>query len=268
MAILFDLDGVFYQADKPVTGAVEVTHWAAENAIPHLFLTNTSSKPRSVLIEKLGRFGITIDEAHILTPPVATVRWLRKHLAGKKIALFVADKTRVEFAGIEITQPGEAAAAVVVGDLGSSWDYATLNRAFRMLMANPKPRLIALGMTRYWQADDGLRLDVAPFVMALAYAAEAEPLVLGKPARSFYQAGIDILAEPAEQIVMVGDDIRADVEGAQQAGLKSVLVRTGKFRQGDLELGINADAVLDSVADFPLWYEQNVGASYKRKSAK
>ncbi|MDA3870197.1 MAG: HAD hydrolase-like protein [Gammaproteobacteria bacterium] len=135
-----------------------------------------------------------------------------------------------------------------------------------MLMAEPKPRLIALGMPRYWQADDGLRQDVAPFVTALAYAAEVEPLVLGKPARSFYQAGIDILAEPAEQIVMVGDDIRADVEGAQQAGLKTVLVRTGKFRQGDLELGIKADAVLDSVADFPVWYEENI--SFKCKGAR
>ncbi|MDT8451455.1 MAG: TIGR01458 family HAD-type hydrolase [Gammaproteobacteria bacterium] len=265
MAILFDLDGVFYQADKPVASAVEVAHWASENAIAHLFLTNTSSKPRSALIEKLERFGIMIDEAHILTPPVATVRWLRKNLAGEKIALFVADKTRVEFSGIEIVQPGEDAAAVVVGDLGSGWDFAILNRAFRMLMAEPKPRLIALGMTRYWQADDGLRLDVAPFVMALAYAAEVEPLVMGKPARSFYQAGIDILAEPAEQIVMVGDDIRADVGGAQQAGLKTVLVRTGKFRQGDLELGIKADAVLDSVADFPVWYEETIIGRKRRK---
>lgn len=261
MAILFDLDGVFYQVDKPVAGAVEVARWVSENAIPHLFLTNTSSKPRSALIEKLGRFGIAIAEAHILTPPVATVRWLRKYLAGEKIALFVADKTRVEFSGIEIAQTGEDAAAVVVGDLGSGWDFAILNRAFRMLMAEPKPRLIALGMTRYWQADDGLRLDVAPFVMALAYAAEVEPLVLGKPARSFYQAGIDILAEPADQIVMVGDDIRADIQGAQQVGLKAVLVRTGKFRQGDLELGIKADAVLDSVADFPGWYEENISAA-------
>ena len=92
MAILFDLDGVFYQADKPIEGAAEVARWASDNNIPHLFLTNTSSKPRSALVEKLAHFGIETDEAHILTPPVATVRWLQQNLTDEKIALFVPEK--------------------------------------------------------------------------------------------------------------------------------------------------------------------------------
>ena len=255
MAILFDLDGVFYQADKAVAGAADVARWAKDNAIAHLFLTNTSSRPRSALVEKLAGFGIDTDEAHILTPPVAAVRWLQQNLAGEKIALFVPDKTKAEFADFEVAQEDEDVAAVIIGDLGRDWDFATLNRAFQLLMSEPRPKLIALGMTRYWQADDGLHLDVAPFVMALSHAADVEPLVMGKPALSFYKVAVDILAEDVDQIVMVGDDIRGDVDGAQQAGLKAVLVRTGKFRESDLESGIKPDAVLDSVADFPAWYE-------------
>ncbi len=55
---------------------------------------------------------------------------------------------------------------------------------------------------------------------------------------------------------MVGDDIRADVDGAQQAGLKGMLVRTGKFRATDLEEGITPFAILDSVADLPGWWRK------------
>ena len=257
MAILFDLDGVFYQADTPIEDAAEVARWASDNNIPHLFLTNTSSKPRSALIEKLAHFGIETNEAHILTPPVATVRWLQQNLAGEKIALFVPEKTKSEFSEFDVAQADdENVAAVIVGDLGSDWDFNTLNRAFRLLMSASKPQLIALGMTRYWLADEGLRLDVAPFVMALSHASGVEPLVMGKPAQSFYQAAIDILDKPTENIVMVGDDIRGDIEGAQKLGLKAVLVRTGKFRENDLETGIKPDAVLDSVVDFPSWYEK------------
>ena len=256
LAILFDLDGVFYQANQAIAGAADVSRWVKDNAIPHLFLTNTSSKPRSALVEKLAGFGIDTDETHILTPLVAAVRWLQQNISAEKISLFVPEKTRAEFSALEIAQDDEIVAAVVIGDLGSGWDFATLNRAFQLLMSASKPKLIALGMTRYWQAEDGLRLDVAPFVMALSHAAEVEPLVMGKPALSFYQAAIDILGEPADSIVMVGDDIRGDVDGAQLAGLKAVLVRTGKFRERDLELGIKPDAVLDSVVDFPEWYEK------------
>jgi ribonucleotide monophosphatase NagD (HAD superfamily) len=55
---------------------------------------------------------------------------------------------------------------------------------------------------------------------------------------------------------MVGDDIEADIGGAQRFGLKTVLVRTGKFRPDALERSsIVPDAVLNSVADLPGWLE-------------
>jgi ribonucleotide monophosphatase NagD (HAD superfamily) len=46
---------------------------------------------------------------------------------------------------------------------------------------------------------------------------------------------------------MVGDDVEADVAGARAAGLKGILVRTGKYRAGTEEGG--ADLVLDSFAE-------------------
>ena len=118
-------------------------------------------------------------------------------------------------------------------------------------MKDPQPRLIALGMTRYWQANDGLRLDVAPFIVALEHASDIQAVVKGKPAKAFYQTAIEILATPAEKIVMVGDDIRSDVQGAQHAGMQGILVKTGKYRPVDLQQNIQPDAVLDSVKDLP-----------------
>jgi ribonucleotide monophosphatase NagD (HAD superfamily) len=55
---------------------------------------------------------------------------------------------------------------------------------------------------------------------------------------------------------MIGDDIVTDVGGAQQAGLKGVLVKTGKFRPQDLTREVQPDAVLDSIADLPSWWER------------
>ena len=40
-----------------------------------------------------------------------------------------------------------------------------------------------------------------------------------------------------------------DVRAAQRAGLRGVLVRTGKFREKDLAGGLAPTLVLDSVAD-------------------
>jgi ribonucleotide monophosphatase NagD (HAD superfamily) len=49
---------------------------------------------------------------------------------------------------------------------------------------------------------------------------------------------------------MVGDDIKADALGAKACGIKGVLVKTGKYREGDLTFG-DADLVLESLADLP-----------------
>src|ERR1700716_3884999 len=80
--------------------------------------------------------------------------------------------TRTDFMGVPaLAEDAESgAASVVLGDLGTAWTFATLNRAFRLLMASPDSVLIGLGATRYWRAADGLRLDVGPFVEALECA--------------------------------------------------------------------------------------------------
>jgi ribonucleotide monophosphatase NagD (HAD superfamily) len=50
----------------------------------------------------------------------------------------------------------------------------------------------------------------------------------------------------------VGDDMVNDVLGAQAAGLTGVLVRTGKYREGDEERSEGRpDHVLPSFADVP-----------------
>jgi phospholysine phosphohistidine inorganic pyrophosphate phosphatase len=256
--ILFDLDGVLYNADELISGAVDAVRWVKEHHVPHLFVTNTTSHSRGALSDKLTRFGFQVADSEILTPAFAAAEWLRSQRADQ-IALFVRASTRSEFADLawlpDLAEHG--ASYVIVGDLGEHWDYRTLNRAFRLLHDNPDAPLIALGMTRYWRAADGISLDVAPFVTALEHATGRKALVFGKPAARFFRAAAERLALPAEQILMIGDDLDADIGGAQAAGLKGALVKTGKFRTTDLEGSVRPYAVLDSIASLPSWWARH-----------
>ena len=257
-AILFDLDGVLYTGSHAVEGAASVIKWCLDNAIPHLFLTNTTSRPRSALVDKLANFHIKADPDDFLTPAIAAQQWLHSNINGK-IALFIPEATRDEFAEFEQCdhKAEQGAEAVIIGDLGEAWDFKTLNRAFRLLMSNTDTKLIALGMTRYWRAEDGLRLDAAPFVKALEHASGREAIVLGKPSVEFYSSALIRLGCKASETIMIGDDIRGDIEGSQNAGIRGLLVTTGKFQQSDLERGIRPYDVIDSVADLPAWWNSN-----------
>jgi len=256
--LLVDLDGVLYQEGRAIEGAPEAVTWLVEHDVPHLFLTNTTSRPRAALVEKLAGLGIETDAGCILTPPVAAERWLAEHAPGPA-ALFVPEETAGEIEAVpRLAADAESgAASVVLGDLGEGWSFPVLNRAFRLLMAEPEPALVALGMTRYWRAPDGLRLDVAPFVKALEHATGATATVLGKPAGAFYRAALALLGCAADATVMIGDDVVGDVQGAQRAGLRGVLVRTGKYRPADEQGEIRPDAVLESIADLPDWWQRS-----------
>ena len=55
---------------------------------------------------------------------------------------------------------------------------------------------------------------------------------------------------------MIGDDLENDVQGAQKAGLRAMLVCSGKHNKNSPQLKfVQPDAILPSLADLPTWLE-------------
>jgi ribonucleotide monophosphatase NagD (HAD superfamily) len=112
--------------------------------------------------------------------------------------------------------------------------------------------LVALQKNRYWMRADGLSLDVGLFVAALEYATRREAVVVGKPARSFFELALAELDVEVGAAAMVGEDVETGIGGAIAAGLAGVLVRTGKYRHRDAAAsGTEPTATIDSIADLP-----------------
>ncbi|HYE95174.1 MAG TPA: TIGR01458 family HAD-type hydrolase [Rubricoccaceae bacterium] len=242
--LLLDLDGTLYEDRRPILGAVEIVRRLRRMRLKVRFVTNTTSKGRAAIVEHLHALGFEAKPEEIFNPGVAAAALLRHE--GAKAALFVPDAALPDFKGV--ARDDEHPDVVVVGDLGDGWTFETLNRAFR-LVHEKGARLMGLGRTRYWQAADGLRLDVGPFVAALEAATGQHAVVVGKPDPAFFlAAAADLKVEPG-RLAVVGDDVETDVRAAQRAGLRGVLVRTGKFREKDLAGGLAPTLVLDSVAD-------------------
>ncbi|MFY9552397.1 MAG: TIGR01458 family HAD-type hydrolase [Thermoanaerobaculia bacterium] len=246
-ALLVDLEGTVYQDGRLIPGAAAALAAARERGVEHVFVTNTTSRPRSVLARELSGMGLRVDPSQIFTAPRAA----REHLLsrGMRRAHFLLRPALLEdFDGVEPADSG--AEAVVLGDLGDEMTYTRLNRAFRLLLSGAE--LVALARNRYWRSADGLMLDAGPFVAALEHASGKTATLAGKPSPAFFAAALASLDASHEETAVVGDDLESDVGGGQAAGMRGVLVTTGKFRPGDLEgSSIRPDAVLESLADLP-----------------
>ncbi|HEU4844963.1 MAG TPA: HAD family hydrolase [Burkholderiaceae bacterium] len=76
-----------------------------------------------------------------------------------------------------------------------------------------------------------------------------------KPDPAIFLAGCAALGVAPEAAVYVGDDLRLDVAGAQQAGLRAVwLNRSGS--DAHLELGITPDAICATLDELETWLHQ------------
>jgi HAD superfamily hydrolase (TIGR01458 family) len=220
------------------------------------FITNNTTRARRDLVRELERIGVVLDEEELQTTPVAAAR----ALAGRRVLALTMPRIIDDLRGIELV--GESADAVLIGGADETaapnqvFSYMNLARAFAELGAGAE--LYCLHRNRWWQTARGPLLDAGAFVAGLEYAAETEATVLGKPSRAYFQAALEALDADAELTWMVGDDLDADIAGAKAFGMRTVLVRTGKFREEDLDASaVVPDVVLDSIADLPEWLEDH-----------
>jgi len=244
---LFDLDGVFHVGSSIVPGAVETIEYLRFNNIPYRFTTNTSTRSRESLQRKLNGIGVPLRGEEIISSPYAAVLYLRQR-SNPRCCFVLADDVRSDFAEFESDEVNPE--AIVLGDVGDKWNYDLLNRLFGMMMNGAE--LIALHKGRYWQVEDGLRMDIGAFVAGLEYVTGKQATIIGKPSRSFFELALQELGLPAEDVAMIGDDIISDVGGAQDAGLKGILVKTGKYRPDVVSHSpVTPDLILDSIGKLP-----------------
>lgn len=250
---LLDLDGTLYQEGAAIPGAVDALARLRHRGTPFRLVTNTTSRSRGMLVDRLAGYGFTVRMDEIFTATLAGVGILES--AGHRaIAPFVPPGALEDMGGLALaggtsgSPARHPADAVVVGDLGEGWTFDLLQEAFEDLLGGAA--LVALSRDRYWRNGQRLTLDAGPFVTALEYASGKPATVAGKPSPRFYAAAVASLGVDASSVVMVGDDLWSDVEGAQRAGLQGWLVRTGKFDEDLLSASsITPDRILPSVAE-------------------
>jgi len=249
---LVDLDGTLYAGGSALPGAAKALQRLRQRQVPFRLVTNTTSRSRSMLLQRLTDYGFDVQLEEIFTATLAG-RDMARAAGYQSVAPFTPKPALEDLDPLELVggTSGRTARAVpdavLIGDLGDRWDYGLMQEAFEYLMNGAD--LIAFSKDRYWLRDDRLALDAGPFVTGLEFASGKAARVAGKPSREFFHAAVESLVCPPHLVAMVGDDLWSDVQGAQRAGLQGWLVRTGKFRPGMLSnSGIQPDRILDSIA--------------------
>jgi HAD superfamily hydrolase (TIGR01458 family) len=256
-AILLDVDGVLHVSNEPIPGAVEAVARLRTQGHRLRFVTNNTSRSRAELAEQLRDAGFALEDDELQTTPTAAA----EQLGGRRVFALVMSAIVPDLAGIELV--GEGADAVLVGGCDETlepnqvFSHMNLGRAFSEIQAGAD--LFALHRNPWWQTARGPMLDGGAYVAALEFATGVEATVIGKPSAACYARALAELDAEPELTWMVTDDLEQDVRGAQLFGMKTLLLRTGKFRPEVLERSsVIPDAVLSSIAHVPDWINESL----------
>jgi len=256
-AILLDVDGVFHVSREPIAGGAEAVKRLRDDGHRLRFVTNSTTQTRGALAEELRGMGIELEDEELQTTPRAAAATL----AGRRVLALTMHAIVGELDGVDLV--GEDAEAVLIGGADETpetnlvFSYMNLARAFHELEGGAE--LFCLHKNRWWQTKHGPALDAGAFVAGLEYATQLDATVLGKPSTAYFEAALKSLDADAGMTWMVGDDIEADIGGAAAHGMKTVLVRTGKFRPDVVEAGrTRPDGIISSIAQLPDWLEEHL----------
>ena len=224
--ILCDIDGTLHFKGAPIPGAIDALLRLRKQKKKLLFLTNTDSKSPRTVFNKLLAYGFAVKEKEIFTPIVALRNFLH-HNKDRKVFLVASKEVEGEFGESNTVSGEEIPDYVIISDFSDDWNISRLNQAFRYLLKGGK--LFGTQGNSYCLDEKGYpQIDTGSFVRMLADAAHVDFTIFGKPSKAFFVQALSRLGLKSDECVVVGDDVDSDVQGAQNAGIKSVLVKTGK----------------------------------------
>jgi len=243
MKYVIDIDGTLMDTDRCMDAAPAFLDRLNEGGIDYVLMTN-SIKSVDVQVERLAKAGLRVGRDRILNPIVA----INRHLDAEGLRKVKAIGTDAEILQVSAENVREGHEAVILldfekGNLG----YAVLEDILSDLEAGIETLTASVSP---WYYKNGRKfIDTGAFVRLLEEVSGKRITNYGKPSRAYFGiAGMILGATPAE-VTVIGDDWSTDVAGAREWGARSVLVRTGKYRAGDEELG-KPDKVVDSLEGF------------------
>ena len=232
--VIFDLDGVLYIGDKPVAGAPEAVSRLRKQGVHVVYATNNASRAPETVADVLASFGVPAEPSDVLTSAQAAASVLAQRYESGSAVLVVgapALSDQVRRAGLRPVRAAADGPAAVVQGYGPEVGWASLAEASVAIRAGAA--WVATNTDRTLPSSRGPLPGNGAMVAALATALDREPdMVVGKPDPGLFEQAARATA--ARCSLVVGDRLDTDIEGANRAGMDSVLVLTGIHQPVDV----------------------------------
>ncbi len=247
-AVILDIDGVLLNSKKRLPGSRRLLGILDRHHTPFVLLTNDGNHSVREKADRLNGAGLHVSPdrivscGHALGPAIASLS-----LRGERF--FVMGDTGVpcyaQTAGLRITRQISRlnrCGGVIIGEENYDWE-PVINAVINYFIDRPAAPLIVPNPDEFYPGPV-MKIHVAAggiarFIQRVlkTYGTHIDPLYLGKPHAPIFRLARKALAAasgsqlPPHRILMVGDNMEADIRGAGSQGYATALLLTGVTRK-------------------------------------
>ena len=213
---------------SPIRGAIEFIDKLNQEKTPYMIVTNNTKKDSFDFFQFLKNSGFNFDFDKYLDP----LMLLDSRVKKDAVAAYGAQEflNTLKNMGYTLNYENPKTVLVAIKEDFSAEEYAQM---IDFLLSGAK--LVGMHETSIYVKNNKRYPGVGAVLKLLEFATSVNYDVVGKPSLAFYGEALKRLQTQYadakyENITMISDDVKGDLGGAKELGMRSLFVTSGKYK--------------------------------------
>lgn len=216
-------------SDKsPIRGSIEFIDMLNDKGIPYMVITNNTKKSSEDFYSYLKSIGFNFEFSSYLDP----LMLLESRVEKGAVAAYGAPEFLevLKAMGYTLDYENPKTVLLAIKEDFSADEYAQM---IDFLLSGAS--LVGMHETSIYAKNNKRYPGVGAVLKMLEFATSVSYDVVGKPSVSFYNEALNILKSQGvsaefEDITIISDDVKGDLGGAKEMGMKTFFVTSGKYK--------------------------------------
>lgn len=213
---------------SPIRGSIEFIDMLNEKSIPYMIITNNTKKASNDFYMYLKSIGFNFEFSLYLDP----LMLLESRVEKEAVAAYGASeflKTLTEM-GYTLDYEKPKTVLIAIKEDFRADEYAQM---IDFLLSGAS--LVGMHETSIYAKNNKRYPGVGAVLKLLEFATSVSYDVVGKPSVSFYKEALKMLNNQGNganfsDVTIISDDVKGDLGGAKEMGMKTVFVTSGKYK--------------------------------------
>ncbi|MFA6197476.1 MAG: HAD-IIA family hydrolase [Sulfurimonas sp.] len=216
---------------SPIRGAVAFIDRLNRKKTPYMVITNNTKHSSKDFLAYLNSIGFHLDVSSYLDP----LMMLESRVSKEAVAAYGTEeflKVLIQM-GYKLDYTNPKTVLVSIKADFTSDEYAQM---IDFLLAGAS--LVGMHETSIYAKNSKRYPGVGAILKLLEFATSTPYEVVGKPSIAFYNESLKMLKQQNSHakfsdVTIISDDVKGDLGGAKELGMKTVFVLSGKYRSAE-----------------------------------